>query len=118
ASFLLHEIVADMALGLDMSWLFRAHIEANRRAKTRPGYNTRNLPYLKEKFKEWGLSLDGAVIAAPFNAEGFQMCPSREACEATLADLTRSEVIAFSVLAAGHLDYWRALEDVASLPNL
>jgi hypothetical protein len=118
ASFLLHEIVADMALGLDMEWLFRAHIEANERLGTQVGWNTRNLPFLVDKFEEWGISLDGSVIAAPFNAEGFQMCPSREECEATLGRLPNTDVIAFSILAAGHMSYSDALAYAASLPNI
>jgi hypothetical protein len=118
ASFLLHELVTDMALGLGMDWLFRAHLEFNRRSHTRAGYNTRNLPLLVQRFGEWGISLDGAVIAAPFNAEGFQMCPSRDECERVLADLEGTQVIAFSVLAAGHLDYVEAIDYVVGLPNL
>jgi hypothetical protein len=107
-----------MALGLDMEWLFRAHVEANRRAGTAPGYNTRNLPLLVEKFRRWDISLAGAVIAAPFNAEGFQMCPSRAACEAALEELPDTDVIAFSILAAGHLGYTEAIDYVATLPRL
>jgi hypothetical protein len=118
ASYLLHEVVGDMALGLDMEWLFRAHVEANRRAGTAPGYNTRNLPLLVEKFRRWDISLAGAVIAAPFNAEGFQMCPSRAACEAALEELPDTDVIAFSILAAGHLGYTEAIDYVATLPRL
>lgn len=118
ASVILHEIVGDMALGLNMEWLFRAHVDANHRAGTKPGFNTRNLPYLAAKFADWGISLEGAVIAAPFNLEGFQMCPSREACETTLAGLRGTEIIAFSILAAGHLGYSDAIEYVTKLPNL
>jgi hypothetical protein len=117
-SLLLHELVTDMALGLEMDWLFRAHVDFNRREGIRPGFNTRNLPYLVRKFHEWGISLEGAVIAAPFNAVGFQMCPSKEECERILAELKRTEVIAFSILAAGHLNYSDAVEYVTKLPNL
>ncbi len=60
----------------------------------------------------------GAVIAAPFNAEGFQMCPSRAACEAALEELPDTDVIAFSILAAGHLGYTEAIDYVATLPRL
>ncbi len=117
-SVLLHEVVGDMALGLGMDWMFRAHVDANLRAGTKPGFNTRNLPYLIKRFEEWGIDLAGTVIAAPFNAEGFQMTPSQEECEAALVALPDTEVIAFSVLAAGHLGYLEALEYVTKLPNL
>jgi hypothetical protein len=117
-SYLLHEIVADMALGLNMRWLFDAHVEASRRLGTQPGWNTRNLPFLVQRFREWGISLDGHVIATPFNAEGFQMCPSREACEETLESLPRTDVIGFSILAAGHMSYQEALNYAGGLSGL
>lgn len=117
-SLVLHEIVGDMALGLGMEWLFRAHVAANRRAGTKPGYNTRNLPLLVRRFEEWGIDLDGSVVVAPFNAEGFQMCPTREECEATLAGLDRTEVIAFSIFAAGHMRYADAIGYAAGLRNI
>jgi methylmalonyl-CoA mutase cobalamin-binding subunit len=108
-----------MALGLDMEWLFRAHVEANRRLGTRVGWNTRNLPFLVDKLGQWGISLEDAVIATPFNAAGFQMCPSREACEETLAGLPEStDLIGFSVLAAGHMSYAEAIDYVARQPGL
>lgn len=117
-SLLMHELVTDMALGLEMDWLVRAHVEFNVSAGMRPGFNTSNLPHLVKKFEDWGISLEGSVIAAPFNAEGFQMCPSREECERVLGDLERSQVIGFSILAAGHLNYSDAIEYVTRLPNL
>ena len=58
------------------------------------------------------------MFAAPFNPLGFQMCPSREACEATLQDLAGSTVIGFSVLAAGYLGLDEAVRYVAGLRGL
>jgi hypothetical protein len=117
-SLLIHELVTDMALGLEMDWVFRAHVDFAASVGLKPGFNTSNLPYLVQRFEEWKISLEGCVIAAPFNAEGFQMSPSREECERVLADLNGVEVIGFSILAAGHLDYSEAIEYVTSLPNL
>jgi hypothetical protein len=117
-SVLTHELVTDMALGLGLEWLFRAHLDFSASAGLKPGFNTSNLPYLVERFAEWNLSLEGCVVAAPFNAEGFQMYPSREECERVLAQLKGVEVVGFSILAAGHLEYSAAIEHVTNLPNL
>jgi hypothetical protein len=64
---LLHEIVADMALGLGWDWLFRAFIQAGARAGVQPGFNTRNLPLLVAKLREWGIPTRDLIFAAPFN---------------------------------------------------
>ena len=117
-SVLAHELVTDMALGLEMEWLFRAHIEVARSMGLKPGFNTSNFPYLVARFEEWEIALEGCVIAAPFNAEGFQMFPSKEENERTLARLDGVEVIGFSILAAGHLGFDDAIEYVANLPGL
>jgi hypothetical protein len=118
AGVLLHEIVADMALGLGWDWLFRAFVQAGTRIGVRPGFNTRNLPLLVTKLREWGIPTRGLVFAAPFNAIGFQMCPSREAYEATLAGLTDAFVIGYGLLAAGYLQPAEAVAYAATLPNL
>jgi hypothetical protein len=117
-SLLIHELVTDMALGLGMDWLFRAHVDFCTSMGLKPGFNTSNLPHLVRRFREWEIELNGCVIAAPFNAEGFQMSPSREECEQALAELDGVEVIGFSILAAGHLDYFDAIEYVTKLSNL
>jgi len=117
-SLLIHELVTDMALALEMDWVFRAHVDFSTSAGLKPGFNTSNLPFLVKRFEEWEISLEGCVIAAPFNAEGFQMSPSKEECEMALSGLSGAEVIGFSILAAGHLNYSDAIEYVTKLPNL
>ncbi len=117
-SLIVHELVTDMALGLEMDWLFRAHFDVTRSMGLRPGFNTSNLPLLVTRFEEWGISLNRCVIVAPFNAEGFQMFPSREKCEQVLGKLSGIDVIGFSILAAGHLAFADAIDYVTSLPGL
>ncbi|MFC1924389.1 hypothetical protein ACFLXA_03370 [Chloroflexota bacterium] len=117
-SILIHEVVTDMGLALDMQWLFEAHIEFARSMKMKPGFDTRNLPYLVKKFGEWQIDLNGLVIAAPFNAAGFQMCPSRQECEKALDEIPEEVVIAFSLLAAGYLKPQEAAEYITKLANL
>ncbi|MFC2072335.1 hypothetical protein ACFLUU_06480 [Chloroflexota bacterium] len=118
ASIILHEVVTDMALALDMQWLFQAHIDYMRKLKLKPGFETRNLPYLIKQFKKWHINIRGIVIEAPFNPIGFQMCPSQADCEKALNGTDGSEVIAFSVLAAGYVRLQEALGYAHSLPGL
>jgi hypothetical protein len=117
-SILLHEIVTDMALALDMEWLFRAHIVAMNELGLKPGFETRNLPYLVKQFKKWQIDPAGMVIEAPFNVAGFQMCPSRKDCESSLEYLQTAKVIAFSILAAGYLKLSEALDYITNLKGL
>lgn len=118
SSVLLHEILTDMALALNMDWLFEAHMDYTDRLGIKAGFETRNFVYLVRKFREWGLSLNDVVIAAPFNKMGFQMCPSRRENERTLKKVVDADVIAFSILAAGRLGLQDAVEYVGKLSGL
>ena len=117
-SVLVHEILTDMALALDMEWLFRSHISLMDKLGIKPGFDTRNFPYLVTKFREWGINLSGLLIAAPFNSLGFQMSPSKELCESVLSEIKGADIIAFSLLAAGYLDVSSAGHYAKGLPNL
>ena len=118
SSVLIHEIITDMALGLDMEWLFKTHVEAMQDRGITPGFDTRNYPMLLEKLEGWGIDLSQLIVATPFNSIGFQMAPSREACEERLALGNGPNVIAFSVLASGHIKLSEAAEYLDTLPNL
>jgi len=117
-SLLLHEMVTDMALAFGMDWLFRGYVRFLREQDVLPGFETRNFALLVRRLTEWGLAYEGLVVAAPFNRVGFQMSPSREACERALTGVKGLQVVAMSVLAAGYLGLGEALEYVASLPGL
>jgi hypothetical protein len=117
-SIMLHEIVTDMALALDMEWLFRAHIELMTKLKLQPGFETRNLPYFVKQFKKWQIDFKGVVIEAPFNSIGFQMCPSKIDCENAIKNAPGSEIIAFSILAAGYVKLSQALDYINALSGI
>jgi len=117
-SMLLHEVVTDMALALDMQWLFRAHIDLMRYIKLKPGFETRNLPYFVRQFEKWRIGFDNIVIEAPFNPIGFQMCPSQADCEQAAQTAQGSEIIAFSILAAGYVKIPQAIEYVNRLSGI
>jgi hypothetical protein len=117
-SVFLHEVITDMGLALNLEWLFNAFRDFLSKRGVVPGFHTRNFPYLVKKFNEWGLDLDHAIITTPFNKAGFQMNPSREECERTLANLSNSIVVAISVLASGYIKPPEALDYVAGLDNI
>ncbi|MEM2291977.1 MAG: hypothetical protein QXX41_01745 [Nitrososphaerota archaeon] len=117
-SVMLHEIITDMALALNLDWLFEAHIKCMLKKGIKPGFETRNFAYLVDRFRDWGIDFKDVIIATPFNAAGFQMNPSKEECEKALADVNASSVIAMSVLAAGYLKPQEAINYIKNLPNL
>jgi hypothetical protein len=117
-SILLHEIVTEMALALDMDWFFRSYIKFMLGLKIKPGFETRNFAYLVSKFREWQIDFGKVAIATPFNKVGFQMNPSKETCEESLEIAADSEIIAMSVLAAGYLKPPEAIDYLRCLPNI
>lgn len=117
-SVVLNEVIADMGLALDFEWLFRSFADHLSKRKITPGFNTRNFTYLVKKFDEWGIDLDDKIIVTPFNKAGFQMNPSKEECERTLANISCPTVLAISVLAAGYYKPSTAVGYLASLNNL
>ena len=117
-SVLIHEIVTDMALALDLDWFFKACVGFILTQEFTPGFNTCNFVYMVSKFREWDIDLSKVVIAAPFNKVGFQMNPSKKACEQALESLNEPILIAISVLAAGYLKPAEAIDHIASLRNV
>jgi hypothetical protein len=117
-SVLLHEVVTDMGLALNLEWLFSDYVAFLSERGITPGFHTRNFPFLIKRFNEWELNLDRIMITTPFNRAGFQMNPSREECERTLYNLSTPIVLAISVLAGGYLKPSEALDYIAGLDNL
>jgi hypothetical protein len=116
-SVLLHEVITDMAIALNLEGLVKSYIKCMNDREIEPGFETRNFPYLVNKFKEWGIDFEGLVLAAPFNKIGFYMNPSKEECEKALTDVSGSTVIMMSILAAGYLDPKEAIGYVRGLQN-
>jgi hypothetical protein len=117
-SMLLHQLITDMALALDLDWLFREYVKFLSSQRITPGFNTGNFPFLVEKFNEWDIDLRRTVIAAPFNRVGFQMTPSIEECEKALSVMPEPVVIGISVFAAGYIRPREAAEYIVTLPNM
>jgi len=117
-SVLLHEIITDMALALDIDWLFKSYVDFVSEFGINPGFETRNFSYLVKKFREWDIDFGKILIATPFNKIGFQMNPSKAECEKALAEISECNVIAMSILAAGYLKVSEAVEYIDCLSNI
>ncbi|MCW4000961.1 MAG: hypothetical protein NWE93_12050 [Candidatus Bathyarchaeota archaeon] len=102
-SFMLQELVTDMALALNLEGLFKDYIRFLEKRGIRAGFETRNFPYLVNKFSEWDIDFKKLTLTASFNKVGFQMCPTKAECEEALRRARDAEVYAMSVLAAGYL---------------
>lgn len=117
-SILLHEVVVDVALALRLEWFFREYRSFALKRRLSPGFNTCNFPFLVRQLNDWHIPLDDVVIAAPFNKIGFQMNPTKQACEESLRSLPAPGLVAISVLAAGYLKPQEAVGYIAALPNV
>lgn len=117
-SVMLHEVITEMIIALNLDWLAKSYIKDVLDLGIKPGFETRNFAYLVNKFQEWGIDFKKIVITTAFNGVGFQMNPSKEACEEALARVPESNVIAMSILASGYLKLPEATEYAKSLHNI
>jgi hypothetical protein len=117
-SVLLHEVITDMALAFDLDWFFKSYVKFFSKSTIRPGFETRNFPYLVQKLKDWNIDMSKITITASFNKVGFQMNPSKVECENALHDSSGAQIIAMSILAAGYLKLADAAEYLNTIENL
>ena len=117
-SIMLHELITEMAVALNIDWLIRSYVEYLTKLGIKPGFETRNFICLVNKLKELEIDTRNIVITTPFNALGFQMNPSKADCEKTLRMVPDAEIIAMSVLASGRLKLAEAKIYLNHLPEL
>lgn len=117
-SVLLHEVITDMIIALDLDWLAKSYIRFLSKLGVKPGFETRNFAYLVSKFKDWDIDFGEIELVSSFNKIGFQMNSSKIDCEKALIEIPECDVIAMSILAAGYLRPPEALEYIGSLVNL
>lgn len=110
----LHDALTDLALALGVDSVlevFRRHVEESWGA--RAGFATKNLPLLVERLAGRG---DGRLLAmASFNARGFYVNPSLDACAAALGH-PGLDFLAMNSLASGALDPDTAYRFLAAHP--
>jgi hypothetical protein len=118
STILLHEVITDLALSFKAERLFHEYSQhVWNKYHVKPGFATRNFVKLVDFLRESNLLTD-IVLMAPFNGLGFQMNPSKAACEASLSLLSNVEVIAVSILAGGYSSLGDAVKYVHGLSNL
>jgi hypothetical protein len=116
----LHEVVTDALVGLRVPNILQEYCKhVQSKYGVAPGLVTRNFPRLMEFVRFSKVPLDSIVVMAPFNAVGFQMNPSKEICEETLAKECRLgvNVVAMSILSAGRLSLKQATDYIMKLPS-
>jgi hypothetical protein len=112
----LHDVFTDLALALGLRDVFEFYQEEIHSAyRARGAFATKNLPYLLERFSEWGFS--NPIVMTHFNKNGFQMNPSREACESSLFQ-HKVSVMAMGTLASGYLKPDEAYQYLSGIPNI
>lgn len=104
----LHNGIVDLLLGLQMKDVLLFYDDYIRQKyKSIPGFGTLNFAKLSYSLKSWGIQKP--LIMAPFNARGYYMNPSRQACEKALLE-NDGTLLAMNVLAQGALDPKTAFE--------
>ncbi len=117
-SILLHEVITDMVIALNLDWFVESYIRFVSGLGIKPGFETRNFAYLVNKFKDWDIDFGGIELVSSFNKVGFQMNPSKTSCEEALALIPECDVIAMSILASGYIRLPDAAEYIEGLPNI
>ena len=115
-AFFLQNIITDLILGYDIKEVFEHFCEYIRKKyKVIPGFVTLNLPYLINKFKEWGI--EDVVISSSINAAGFNMHPSMKDYEELIRnnDPSKYQLIAMNVLASGSISVKESFDYINSL---
>jgi hypothetical protein len=112
----LHDAFTDLALGLGLKDVFAFYLEEMKRSHGAQGaFATKNLPVLLERFQAW--DLPAPVVLTHFNKAGYQMNPSREACERAAAAHS-AHVMAMGTLASGYLQPDDAYAYLATVPRI
>ena len=117
-AILLHEVITDMVLAMDLEKFTKSYVRFVSDLGIKPGFETRNFPYLVNKFKEWDIDFSQIELVSSFNKVGFQMNPTQANCEEALASIPECDVIAMSVLAAGYIRLPEAADYIKGLSNL
>lgn len=112
----LHDALTDLALGLGAEAaleIFRDHVE--KKYRVRAGFATKNLPLLRERLEARGWT--DLLAMASFNAAGFYVNPSLEACAAAVAKPGMT-FVAMNTLASGALAPEAAYRFLAGYPGV
>jgi hypothetical protein len=114
-----HEAVTDIAVALGARELMEEYVRVmETKYDAFPGFVTRNLPKFVEFISDTKIKLSEIIVLTPFNAIGFQMTPTKDACEQVLVSHPDANIIAMSVLAGGQLGLSDAIRYLKSFPSI
>ena len=112
----LHDAFTDLALGFGMPQVFEFYLDEIRRAYGAQGaFATKNLPFLLERFKQWGLP--PPLVMTHVNMAGYHMNPDREACERAAAEY-ECRILVMGSLASGYLRPDEAYAYLSTISNI
>jgi len=98
----LQNIITDLILGYGLKDILYEYCEYIRKKyNALPGLITQNMPYLKQKFEEWGITK--VVICSSYNKIGYLMSPDVESYEKAAQQNNPDDyqLMAMSTLASG-----------------
>lgn len=100
----LQNIITDLLLGFDIPEIFQEYcLYINKKYDVLPGLITQNMPFLKAKLEEWGIT--EVVICSSFNKTGYLMSPDIDSyvVSANRNDHSKYQLMAMSTLASGSI---------------
>ena len=98
-AILLHNVMTDLALALQMPDVFTEYIRyAKDKLKLKPGYVTLNFQLFKNSFEKWNMK--SPIIMTPINPKGYDMNPSKEIVEIGIKKYN-GEIIAMNIIGGG-----------------
>lgn len=98
-ALLLHNVMTDMALSLNMNDPVSLYLDyVKDELDMEPGFITLNLPLLKTRFESWGLS--PSYVMTPINPKGYDMNPSQTNVEQAIESFN-TNIIAMNIFGGG-----------------
>ncbi len=114
----LQNVITDLILGYGVKEVFYEYCEYIRKKyNALPGLITQNMPYLKARLEEWGIT--EVVICSSFNKIGYLMSPDVDAyiSASQKNDISKYQLMAMSTLASGAISAEEAYEFI-NLQNI
>ena len=114
--FFLLNPITDLILGYGIKEIFEHYCDyVRKKYKVTPGFITLNMPLLKQQLEKWGI--EDVVICSTINKVGYNMFPSKEEYEKTIAtnDPSKYQLMAMSPLASGSITPQEAFDYVNGL---
>lgn len=116
-SIFLHELLTELIVSFKLKQLAESYINhVCDSLHIVPGFVTRNFEKFVGFALDASLPIDKIRIMTPFNKAGFQMNPTRQACEEVISKIPSANIIAMSILASGYLRLEDAIEYLKKLP--